>query len=138
LSRTEFLSDNELTERWPLWQALADFWLDNELQDFELDHVARIIAESPFKMSDVRRIHDFEVAPAVSANLLSVAGEWAGFDAQWLRERCTRQAQRQGSLLYRLFIRLQQPFFWAFTARYWKAIEQRFREIDSLRDRLDR
>ncbi len=138
MRRTEFLSENELTERWPLWQALADFWLDNELQDFELDHVARTIAESAFKMSEVRRIHDFEVAPAVSANLLSVAGEWAGFDPKWLRERCTRNAQQQGSLWYRVRIGLQRPFFWAFTARYWKAIEQRFSEIDSLRDRLDR
>ena len=104
MSRTKYLSENELTERWPLWQALGDFWLDNELQEFELDHVARTIAESPFKMSEVRRIHDFEVAPAVSANLLSVAGEWAGFDAKWLRERCTIQAQRQGSRWYRLLL----------------------------------
>jgi hypothetical protein len=131
------LSDEELVQRWPLWEALADFWLDNDLQDFQLDHVARAIAESPFTMSQVKRIHDYEVAPAVSANLASVAGEWAGFDPAWLRERCRTHAQRRGSAWYRFFITLQRPFFWAFTARYWKQIELRLDAIESLRDRLD-
>ena len=138
LKQPEFLSDNELEERWPLWQALADFWLDNELQDFELDNVARAIAQSRFKMSQVRQIHDFEVAPAVSANLLSVAGEWAGFDPVWLRARCARQAQRRRFFWYRILVGLQRPFFWVFTARYWKAVEERLGAIESLRDRLDR
>lgn len=130
------LTDEEVAERWPLWQALADFWLDTDLQDFELDHVARTIAESRFPMSEIRRIHDHEVAPAVWTNLLSVAGEWAGFDSAWLRERCRRQAERRGSAWRSVVIRLQRPIFRSFTARYWKAIEERLGAIESLRDRL--
>jgi hypothetical protein len=35
----------------------------------------------------LREVYLVEVAPVVSANLLATAGEWAGFDEEWLCSR---------------------------------------------------
>jgi hypothetical protein len=36
-----------------------------------------------------------EVFPMCSWNLFSVAGEWSGFDPQWLEERIVRRVRRR-------------------------------------------
>lgn len=116
------LSSQELQSRAPVWEALADFWLDTELVDFEFEHIARVIAESPYSMDEVRDIHDYEVAPAVSANLASVAGEWAGFYSEWLISECRKYAARRHSPWFRARIWLQRPLLRSYTARYWQQI----------------
>ncbi len=116
------LSAADLLARAPLWEALADLWLDTELADFQLDHIARVIAASPYPLETVMVIHDEEVAPAVSANLLSVAGEWAGFDGDWLNERCRHFAARRHSPWHRLRVWTLRPRIRHFTAQYWQQI----------------
>jgi hypothetical protein len=116
------LSAADLLLRAPLWEALAEFWLDTELVDYQFDYIARIIAASPYSIEEVQAIHDYEVAPAVSANLACIAGEWAGFDQTWLAARCLAWAARRQSRWYRLRIGLQRPFFRRFTKHYWQQI----------------
>ncbi|MBS0372283.1 MAG: hypothetical protein JSS57_24130 [Proteobacteria bacterium] len=116
------LSSQQLSERLPVWEALADFWLDTDLVDFQFEHIARVIAASPYSISEVQAIHNFEVAPAVSSNLGSIAGEWAGFDSEWLRERCETFAAKRQSPWFRARMLLQLPFIWFFTARYWRQV----------------
>lgn len=125
------LSPQELQSRAPVWEALADFWLDTELVDFEFDYIARIIAESPYSLSEVRDIHDYEVAPAVSANLLSVAGEWAGFNSEWLIAECRRCAAHRHSPWFRARIWLQRPLLRSFTAHYWQQVIPRVHVLRS-------
>lgn len=43
------------------------------------------------------------VAPTVGPNLLQVAGEWSGWDEQWLFERVDRQLGGSGSYWWRWF-----------------------------------
>ena len=116
------LSDQELLARIPLWEALSEFWLDTELADFEFDHIARVIAASPYSLEEVRAIHDYEVAPVVAGNLMCVAGAWSGFDSAWLDERCRHFAERRHSRWFRAKIRLQRPFLAGFTKRYWQQV----------------
>jgi hypothetical protein len=116
------LSSEDLRSRVPVWEALADFWLDTELADLEFDYIARVIAASPYSIDEVRAIHDYEVAPAVSGNLACVAGEWAGFDKEWLEEKCRTYAGLRQSRWHRARIWLQRPFFRRLTARYWQQI----------------
>ncbi|MEJ2591357.1 MAG: hypothetical protein P8178_08150 [Candidatus Thiodiazotropha sp.] len=116
------LSPQQLRERVPVWDVLAEFWLDTELTEFQFDHIARVIAASPYSISEAQEIHNFEVAPAVSANLASVAGEWAGFECKWLQKRCETFAAKRQSLWFRTSIFLRLPFFWLFTARYWRHV----------------
>lgn len=125
----ETLSPQAIQSRIPVWEALADFWLDTELVDFQFDHIARLIAESPYSLAEVRDIHDYEVAPAVSANLLSVAGEWVGFDSEWLIAECRKYAARRLSPWSRARIWLQRPLLRSFTERYWQQIIPRVRAL---------
>lgn len=127
----ETLSSQELQSRAPVWEALADFWLDTELVDFQFDHIARVISASPYSIAEVRAIHDYEVAPAVSGNLASVAGEWAGFDTEWLIAECMKYAARRHSPWFRARIWLQRPLLQSFTERYWQQIILRVRALRS-------
>lgn len=123
------LSPEDRLARAPLWEALADLWLDTELADTQLDYIARVIAASPYSLEAVIAIHDTEVAPAVSANLLSVAGEWAGFDSAWLNQRCHHFAARRHSPWHRLRVWMLRRRIRYFTAQYWQQIIPRVKRI---------
>lgn len=124
------LTDQDLLARRPVWEALSELWLDTELSDLQLAAIARTIAASPYSLREIRIIHDTEVAPAVSANLMCIAGEWAGFDSQWLDERCRRIVDRHQSWIFRCKIRFLRPLFGHFTADYW---ERLIPQIEALR-----
>jgi hypothetical protein len=96
------VNPEELERRRPVWTALAELWLDTELDDADRDSLAAALARSEFDELELRAIHDGEVAPAVAANLDSVAGEWSGFDPDWLAERCAAAAEERRGLLGRL------------------------------------
>ncbi|MEJ2793231.1 hypothetical protein WAE56_07420 [Iodobacter sp. LRB] len=130
------LSSEDLLIRAPVWEALSDFWLDTELQDFQFEYIARVIASSPYSMEEVRAIHDYEVAPAVSANLASITGEWAGFDPDCLFARCSLFAARRESPWFRLRIWLQKPYWNYFISNYWKQIIPLVQQLRSAEGRF--
>jgi hypothetical protein len=113
------MNESEILTRKPVWSELANLYLDTELDDQDLRPMATVLALSPYSLAELREIEVWEVAPVVSSNLLSVAGEWAGFDEEWLFEQCERRAKRR-SLLRRLAMRLGfRRFVTAATRRYW-------------------
>ena len=71
----------------PVWQALSGFFLDTELREDDLIRIATVLAESPYSEDKIEEILRFEVTPVCKWNILNVAGEWAGFDDGWLREK---------------------------------------------------
>lgn len=83
------MTDREakLAERAPVWIALSELFLDTELQSNDYEHIARILAASPYSEKKLEEILRFEVTPVLKYNLMSVAGEWAGFDEAQMRER---------------------------------------------------
>jgi hypothetical protein len=70
-------------ERRQLWSAMSDLYLDTEVR-WDLPWLARRMAESDFSRTELERIFKFEVTPVVHGNMLDVAGEWAGFQDEWL------------------------------------------------------
>jgi len=48
---------------------------------------AQRLASSPYSIEQIEVILVDEVYPVCKSNLFSVAGEWAGFDSEWLREK---------------------------------------------------
>jgi len=115
--------------RHAVWEALSELWLDNELRDGDIDRIAQVIAASPYTRAQVRAIHEFEVAPAVSANLMLVAGEWAYFDPAWLRERCSAQARLRDVPGHRVAVWLRRPWVRWHTAALLHRIEARADEL---------
>jgi hypothetical protein len=73
--------------RTPVWLAMSEFFLDTELTEVTISYIARICAASPYSMGELERIMFIEVYPAFVSNLLSVAGEWAGWSEDFVRKR---------------------------------------------------
>ena len=83
---------DDIQRRRPVWTALADLFLDTELQEADLRHVARVLVASGYTDAEVEEILYGEVFPVCIRNMRSVAGEWAGFDTDWLQGRILANA----------------------------------------------
>ena len=78
--------------RRPVWDALADLFLDTDTSLARSWRV-RMLAASPYSVAELEQILIDEVYPICRSNLWSVAGEWAGFDSHWLEGRILRRLQ---------------------------------------------
>ncbi len=81
---------DDLADRRPVWDALSDMFLDTDVS-LSREWRVRVLAESPYSVDDLERILVDEVYPVCKYNLLCVAGEWAGFDLDWLEEQILRR-----------------------------------------------
>ena len=79
--------------RAPVWNALSSLFLDTDIS-LSREWRARVLAGSAYTMPEIEQILAEEVSPVCSWNLLSIAGEWTGFDPDWLRESILRQLDR--------------------------------------------
>lgn len=77
---------DDIDARIPVWVALSDLYLDTDVT-FSYDHIVRTLAASPYPLNALHEMLMYDVHPALYMNLMSVAGEWAGFDETWLLER---------------------------------------------------
>ena len=82
----------DLEQRRLVWAAMSELYLDNELTDDELQHVARVLCESPYSQPELERIMFGEVFPVLNGNLSQAAGEWTGFDMDWLERTIVDRA----------------------------------------------
>lgn len=85
--RAARFSEAEIARRLPVWCALSDAFLDTELDERAYRQMAEVVCAQGFTAADSEAIFRDEVAPAVAYNLLSVAGEWAGWPETTVRER---------------------------------------------------
>jgi hypothetical protein len=81
------LNQEEIARRKPVWLALSELWLDSELTDNDITHIATKMVDSGYSLAELRVICDSEIAPVVYSNLRSSAGVWDGFDEHWLYEK---------------------------------------------------
>ncbi len=82
---------NTQSPRSRLWLLLSELWLDTEITTITRQRLAREMAKLPYSSMDIREIHEEEVAPVLFHNLyFNPAGEWAGFDEEWLLQECHR------------------------------------------------
>jgi hypothetical protein len=80
------LSVKEIAERKPVWCALSELYRDTELQPSELESIASTIREGNLSSEEAYRVLCNEVAPVFYINLLSVAGNWQGWDCDSVEE----------------------------------------------------
>jgi hypothetical protein len=105
-----------------VWIAFADHFLDTETR-YALPLSAFAAVEAGFGVEEAREIWCYEVTPVVGPNLWSVAGEWAGWDEEWLVTEISEVARRRARapgpaawLAYRVTIHFGHPC--------WVAIER--------------
>jgi hypothetical protein len=117
------IDDAEIERRKPVWAALSELWLDTELEEGDLRRIAGVMKASGYPIGVLRDIYVYEIAPVVFGNLLTVAGEWAGFDHEWLFAEATRRA-RGRSLMLRAFVKLGigRRLMTFATERHWETL----------------
>lgn len=72
---------------------LSDFFLDVEYDQERLDKMARVCERLHMPLSKLDHIFRYDLFPILYPNLLSVVGEWMGFDEdELLREIDRRRA----------------------------------------------
>lgn len=116
-------SFDDLESRTPVWCALSDLFLDTDVSLLR-EFTANTLAKSPYSMDELEDILRFEVYPVCKYNLLSVAGEWAGFDEQWLVDRIHQRRGYVSTLLNRISFRFSAHFLTA-----WQHVKSRILEI---------
>ena len=117
------LTETELQRRKPVWTAFSEFWLDTEIDDADLWRIAAVAAASGYNLQELRDIYLHEVAPVVGANLLTVAGEWAGFDEEWLHAQAHQRAERRSRWLrFWLFVGVGRALLLYATERHWRRV----------------
>ncbi len=82
----------DLDDRIPVWEAMSCLFLDADVS-LQREANAQELATSPYTVEELDRILSQEVYPVCGSNLQSVAGEWSGFDRDWL---VATIQQRQG------------------------------------------
>ncbi|MCW5552435.1 MAG: hypothetical protein KIS67_09730 [Verrucomicrobiae bacterium] len=80
----------DLEHRRPVWEALSDLFLDTDISLARSWRVG-ILAASPYSIEELHEILVDEVYPVCRSNLFSIAGEWAGFDPEWLENSILRR-----------------------------------------------
>lgn len=115
-----------------VWLALSELWLDTEPTDADLSYIARTLAESDYCVAELEAIYRREVVPAVYPNALSVAGEWTGFDADWLFGKCRQNQRRANHLLFRWRCWLLSRTVGRLMNEHWQQVLSRVSEFREL------
>ena len=107
-----------------VWKSLSEFYLDTELQDSDYLRIFKSLRKSNLSTEELKEIDLYEVFPSLQANLNSVAGEWAGFNEEWLIQECTKNAKRRGSVFFRLLTRMRNRWSYWMRKGHWARIEE--------------
>jgi hypothetical protein len=110
------LSEEEITDRLPVWEAIAELWLDVEMRDSEIKYVAQRLAQSKYSMAELEGIYLYEVAPVVHLNLRGKEGEQASFPIEWLRDEILKHLAKGG---YHGNTADQEAYLTEYVIAYW-------------------
>ena len=118
-----------IEERKPIWIALSNFYLDTELEDLDIKHIALTIIKSPYSLDEIKKIDKYEVHPVLQANLLNLAGEWGMFNEDWLIERITRHIKKT-SKIKKIITEVSHKSFKWMVSDYWERLEKIYNELN--------
>ena len=111
----------ELRKREAAWVAVSDLWLDQPIQEKDLEYIAGVLRQSGLEKNDLEDLYHYEVAPVVYGNLLTVAGVWTGFNQEWLCSTIHKNLA-SWSTAKKLKYRLLRPVMTYGTNIYWRKI----------------
>ena len=131
------LTPEEIERRKPVWFALSELWLDTELSDSDLHHIATQMVDSGYSLNELRVICDSEIAPVVYKNLLTPVGVWSGFDESWLAQQIITQMNKPKRWQDALLDPLRRPFIHYAGESEWPLLVLKYREIKRARNRIE-
>lgn len=121
------LNNQQIEQRKPVWEALSNLWLDTELDEADLEFIASVLDQSHLSVPELHWIYLYEVAPVVYINLWSVAGEWAGFNQEWLVEQILNKIKNTNRIKRTCYL-FFRPILTFGTSRQWQAILKKIKE----------
>lgn len=80
-------TSEELERRRPVWEAMSAFFLDTELETHHHEQIAKVLLSSGYSNEELDAILWQELCPVLGCNLASIAGEWAGFDMNYVEDQ---------------------------------------------------
>ncbi|MBL0139141.1 MAG: hypothetical protein IPP86_11515 [Bacteroidetes bacterium] len=119
------LDSQQLETRRKIWIELSEFYLDTELTSEDFDRISNTFLQSGLELSEIKKIDLIEVFPLLQPNLLNVAGEWAGFNEEWLLSECTKRFNRRKNIFHRLNCKFWNIFYYWMRRDYWTQIDKR-------------
>ena len=84
------LTPEQIAQRLPLWCAFADLFLDTDVSR-SYSYIRQTMQASDFTNDELWYILSKEVTPAFWFNMNLVAGQWAGWDYEFVREQVTQR-----------------------------------------------
>ena len=118
----------EIERRKDVWLALSDLFLDTDVS-LSYEHIARVCGASEYSLQELKEILESEVAPVCAENLLSIAGEWAGFDEQWLVNSILENMHNKPSILRRVLKLLTNPSLKIYINSHWSKVAPKIDEM---------
>jgi len=79
------LSADEIARRRPVWEAMSALFLDAQLDADDHAGIADVLVASGYSLAELERILWAELCPVLWTNAASVAGEWRGFDMEYVQ-----------------------------------------------------
>jgi len=125
------VSIEEIQTRRPVWLALSELFLDTDVS-YSYDYIVRECAQSSYSIEQLYSILKEEVAPVCFANLYGVAGEWSGFDEQWLVDNILKNIDRKNPLSKKIASVFHEIFFRSYVDDHWNEIEGKITSIRTL------
>ena len=119
----------DVEERKPVWIALSELYLDTELQEYTYQYIIATFLESPYHFNQIKHIDKYEVFPILYRNLLGVAGEWAGFQGQWLINTIQNRLHKKRSWTAILNDEITYFLYHRLYRKDWKILEEMYHQI---------
>jgi hypothetical protein len=80
-------AEKDLPRRRKVWQSLSELYLDTRLDRRGLVQIAVVLADTGYSVPQLEEILYRELHPVLLPNVLQEAGDFAGFDAEWLEQQ---------------------------------------------------
>tara|TARA_R110002051_G_scaffold56146_2_gene104209 strand:+ start:924 stop:1418 length:495 start_codon:yes stop_codon:yes gene_type:complete len=114
---------NDIDNRKIVWHAIASFYLDTELLEYDYERIAALFTQSGFSITELKKIDLYEVFPVLKDNLLTISGVWNGIDEGWLNKACTLTYYRRNNIFFRMKVRFYNRVLYTMRKEHWIKIE---------------
>ncbi len=119
------LSEDEIADRLPIWEAISELWLDTEMSAGEIKYIAQRLAQGKYSLAELEGILLYEVAPVVHLNLRDTEGEQRSFPIHWLEDEILKHLEKAGD--HRVTPE-EEAYLVEYVSTYWEKVKEHIHE----------
>lgn len=108
--------------------AISELFLDTSLDEQDFVRLRDVLIETKLPVDTLDSVYYEEVAPLLYGNLESTAGEWSGFDQDWLEHEISKRSSK--STMWDISWLKKVRMYWVTrtTKRDWSKLRQMLTE----------